>query len=266
MKICEFRPVGLFELFAAQYFDLSGATEKQPVSECEDSPGVYVTVALFHVIPPNQLEIVNHSCTCIFVNISYCPWIHYSKEFGKVHLDDILSTSRHPCTVQQVEAVELSEDILALEEARQAAWLVSSFWLQEVKLHTKEDPELQNMQNFVKNGWPKYASKVANNLAILCSKRHPFSIHWPASLWKLNCLFQKPEVRNTDKTAWWPHGRSQAFGIGKVLQTWIEHCQCCQPTKPSQQHKPLISTPLPNEPWMRVDADIWEFNKIMILL
>lgn len=29
--------------------------------------------------------------------------------------------------------------------------------------HTKDDPELQMVMHFVRNGWPKYASKVLDN-------------------------------------------------------------------------------------------------------
>lgn len=36
--------------------------------------------------------------------------------------------------------------------------------LDEVKEHTKDDPELQMVMHFMRNGWPKYASKVLDNV------------------------------------------------------------------------------------------------------
>ena len=39
-----------------------------------------------------------------------------------------------------------------------------------------------------------------------------------------------------------------------------EICKHCQVQKPSQHKEPLISTPLPDNPWSRVGADLLDFN------
>lgn len=72
--------------------------------------------------------------------------------------------SRHPSAALQPEKVELSGDILALEEVTQAAWLMSSSHLDEVKEHTRDDPELQMVMHFVSNGLLKYVFKVPDSI------------------------------------------------------------------------------------------------------
>lgn len=74
--------------------------------------------------------------------------------------------SRHPPAALQPEKVELSGDILALEEVTQAAWLMSSSHLDEVKEHTRDDPELQMVMHFVSNGLLKYVFKVPDSIKL----------------------------------------------------------------------------------------------------
>lgn len=61
--------------------------------------------------------------------------------------------SRHPSAALNLQTTELSDNILALKEATQAARLMmSSSRLDEVKKHTKDDLKLQVLMHFVSNG------------------------------------------------------------------------------------------------------------------
>lgn len=58
----------------------------------------------------------------------------------------------------------MAEDIEALEDATQTSWPMSSSRLDEIKQLTRDDAELQTVIRFMREGWPKYASKVPNSI------------------------------------------------------------------------------------------------------
>ena len=181
--------------------------------------------------------------------------------------------SRHPSSAAlNLEEVELSEDILALEEATQAAWPMSSSRLDEVKEHTRMDPELQLVMQHVSNGWPKYASKVPENIKPYYTVRDSLStchslllygdrIAIPRSL-RMEMVERLHDGHmgivkcreRAKQSVWWP-------GIGRALQEWIESCKQCQVAKPTQSSEPLMPTPLPDRPWQMVAADLCEVDK-----
>ncbi|MCI4394483.1 hypothetical protein PGIGA_G00169220 [Pangasianodon gigas] len=45
------------------------------------------------------------------------------------------------------------------------------------------------------------------------------------------------------------------------IQVYTESYTDCQTTKPAQRREPLMTTPLPDRPWMRVAADICEGDR-----
>lgn len=154
---------------------------------------------------------------------------------------------------------------------------MSSSRLDEVKERTKEDPELQMVMQFVRNGWPRYASKVPSSIMPYYAVKDSLSTCRNLLLYGdriaiPKCMRAEIGERLHDghmgivkcrerakQSVWWP-------GIGKALQKWIEHCKQCQVTKPAQNREPLMPTPLPDRPWSRVAADICEVDKINYLV
>ncbi len=56
------------------------------------------------------------------------------------------------------------------------------------------------------------------------------------------------------QSIWWP-------GISKEIQVFTENCTYCQTNKPTQHREPLMTTLLPDAPWVRIAADIFKVDK-----
>ncbi len=56
------------------------------------------------------------------------------------------------------------------------------------------------------------------------------------------------------QNVWWP-------GISKEIQVFTENLTYCQTNKPAQNQEPLMTTPLPDAPWVRIAADICKVDK-----
>ncbi|KAJ8009583.1 hypothetical protein DPEC_G00090380 [Dallia pectoralis] len=179
---------------------------------------------------------------------------------------------RNPLPKLEVDTVDLTEDVEALEDATQAAWPMSQTKLEVVREMTQGDAELQSVIHHVKNGWPRYPGQVVDNIKPFYSARDALStlgklllygnrIVIPLSLRSdiLERLHDGHQgivkCRERAKmSVWWP-------GIRKQIQKRVETCKECQVTKPSQRKEPLITTPLPSRPWEKIAADICEVNK-----
>ena len=59
--------------------------------------------------------------------------------------------------------------------------------------------------------------------------------------------------KRAQQTVWWK-------GINNDIQNTVESCQHCQIHKLAQRHEPMISTPLPSGPWLKIGADQLTFE------
>ncbi|KAK6490724.1 hypothetical protein HHUSO_G5370 [Huso huso] len=144
--------------------------------------------------------------------------------------------------------------------------------LEQVKQLTSEDPELQTVTQFVKEGWSKYAANVPESIKPYYSEKNCLSLSKGILLHGNRITIPKSlrqeiierlhdghygitKCRERAKmSVWWP-------GIGKEIQNTIQACKVCQEAKPTQHREPLMTTPLPDRPWKRVGADICELQK-----
>ena len=61
------------------------------------------------------------------------------------------------------------------------------------------------------------------------------------------------------KVLYWP-------GMGKDIETMVRKCAQCQQLQPKHQAEPLVPHQIPDLPWMKVGADIFELNGQSYLL
>ena len=59
-------------------------------------------------------------------------------------------------------------------------------------------------------------------------------------------------------SVWWP-------GVSKDIEALVQSCTECQKSA-TLPREPLIQSPLPNYPWEKVAADLFELNKTIYLL
>ncbi|RXN36190.1 Transposon Ty3-G Gag-Pol poly [Labeo rohita] len=180
--------------------------------------------------------------------------------------------SRHPSPTPQLGSVELTDDITALEESTRAAWPMSRSRLCEVVESTQADSELQAVMRYVKQGWPKYPSQLPEYVKPYYAVRDMLSVCHDLLIYSDRIIIpssMRAEVKRklheghlgitkcrerAKQSVWWP-------GISKEIQVFTENCTYCQTQKPAQRREPLMTTPLPEAPWVRIAADICEVGK-----
>ncbi|KAI2646083.1 Retrovirus-related Pol polyprotein from transposon opus [Labeo rohita] len=180
--------------------------------------------------------------------------------------------SRHPSPTPQLGSVELTDDITALEESTRAAWPMSRSRLREVVESTQADSELQVVMRYVKQGWPKYPSQLPEYVKPYYAVRDMLSVCHDLLIYSDRIIIpssMRAEVKRkiheghmgitkcrerAKQSVWWP-------GISKEIQVFTENCTYCQTQKPAQRREPLMTTPLPEAPWVRIAADICEVSK-----
>uniref|UniRef100_A0A8C1MGR5 Gypsy retrotransposon integrase-like protein 1 n=1 Tax=Cyprinus carpio TaxID=7962 RepID=A0A8C1MGR5_CYPCA len=185
--------------------------------------------------------------------------------------------SRHPSSTPHLDSVELMNDITALKESTRAAWPMSCSRLNEVIESTKTDPELQVVMKYVRQGWPKYPSQVPELVKPYFAVKDMLSVCDDLLVYSYRIVVpnvMRAEVKRklhdghmgivkcrerAKQSVWWP-------GISKEIQVSIENCAFCRINKPAQHREPLMNTPLPDAPWVRIAADICEVNKTNYLV
>ena len=197
--------------------------------------------------------------------VHHCP--------GKsLYLADALSRAPVKCPPEEVDTVVERE----AEKYLQA--VISSIPANEDRLDVyqqaqAEDTECSKLIDFCKSGWPKKAKgeikrfwqargKLTYSKGLLL---HGARIVVPKKLQKetlekihsghqgiLRCRLRVSE------SVWWP-------GVLNEVDQFIKTCPECQKaTVPSKE--PLLPSTLPDHPWEKVAADLFELNKATYLL
>ena len=167
---------------------------------------------------------------------------------------------------------ELNLDVEEYVEALVSLWPVSNHRLQEIKTETALDKDLRDVCDYVREGWPNNQSGVPAQLKPYFQERGNLSlvdgiltyegrIIIPAKLRRdiLSRIHESHQGltkcrQNASSSVWWPN-------ISSDLRNLIENCEKCQENRPAQQREPLLPTPLPNRPWEKLGADLFEFKK-----
>lgn len=144
--------------------------------------------------------------------------------------------------------------------------------MENIKMSTAADCELQSVIKLVRGGWPEYSGNVPLQVRAYMKVKNELSeadgllirgsrIIIPQSLRadilkKIHDGHQGlTKCRDRAKSSvWWP-------GLSAELKHTVMSCHTCQEQKRAQQKEPLISTPLPDRPWKRIALDLCELNK-----
>ncbi|CAI5681987.1 unnamed protein product [Oreochromis niloticus] len=155
--------------------------------------------------------------------------------------------------------------------ALEATAALSEKTLSGLRTAVAADSVLQAVRERHLNGWPARRKSLDRTLHSYWPMRNNISIHndiimigdkivIPQSfrqviLEKLH--FAHQGVQRTKARArrvlYWP-------GMSHDIETMLEKCQQCQQMQPKNQAEPLIPHQIPELPWMKIGADIFELN------
>ena len=164
---------------------------------------------------------------------------------------------------------ELCEEVTAYVDVVTSSWPVTSRRLQELRAATVHDADLQQVINYILNGWP--SADVAEQLRPYRQLQGELSV--VDGLVVYNCQIVVPASQRMEilqrlhethqglhkcreraqMAVWWP-------GMSKQLKELVATCRECQENKPAQRHEPLKTTDLPQRPWQQLGADLCSFK------
>ena len=145
-----------------------------------------------------------------------------------------------------------------------------SLRLQQLHEHSEQDPEYQQLKNFILNGFPSHRSQLPENckrywnvrehltlddnlivngchLLIPCAMRHQVLLQLHES--------HQGSVRTKQRarlSVYWP-------GIDNDIDNTILSCQQCQDCLPSNSREPLIQKPKPDRPFQKIAVDFCSY-------
>ncbi|XP_063072782.1 uncharacterized protein K02A2.6-like [Engraulis encrasicolus] len=177
--------------------------------------------------------------------------------------------SRNPLKVS--EASDTDEDVKAYVQAVMATRPVSDERLEKIRAATLQDEDLQRVTHYILRGWPTSMSQLPHTLQGYYKARAHLAeadglllyddrIVIPGSQQKevLSKLheghFGLTKSRERAKmSVWWP-------SIGPEITRCVTNCEFCITNKPTQNRETLMTTPLPNGPWQKIAADLFELD------
>ncbi len=177
--------------------------------------------------------------------------------------------SRNPLTHHGESDTEC--DVTAFVQSVLSTKPVSGDRLNAIKKATQQDPDLQSVCKYIRQGWPSQTSQLENTLHGFHAARAHLSEIDGLLLYDDRIVIpgsQRLEVlrqlhtghqgltkcrERANMTVWWP-------GIGRDITKTVETCEFCQVYKPTQKREPLMVTSLPDGPWQKIAADICELD------
>ncbi|XP_063046009.1 uncharacterized protein K02A2.6-like [Engraulis encrasicolus] len=192
----------------------------------------------------------------------------------EMHVADTLSRAVVSDCKDDVKEDLFEERVVHAMEATAA---LDEDTLSKLKGATATDSTLQQVIELHKKGWPRRQRSVPTNLHRYWSMRHNISIRdgilmtgdkivIPQSvkeqmLDRLHLAHQgilrsKAHAR---KVMYWP-------GMKHDIENQVEKCRPCQQNQPQNQKEPLIPHEIPELPWLKIGADIFELHGQSYLL
>ena len=194
------------------------------------------------------------------INIAYVP--------GKyVHVADALSRA---CLNEQPTDFELNNDMEVVVYS-----LVANVPMTEEKVTmesaTAKDDTLQALRKVVKTGWPSHRSKLPSSIAHYWHLRDEVheaegllflgeKLIIPQSMRQdvLNCIHEShfgiPKCKSRARAVvYWP-------GMSSAIERMVAKCSVCLKNQKENQKEPLLPHEVPQRPWQKLGADIFEQN------
>ena len=148
---------------------------------------------------------------------------------------------------------------------------ISKERLQELKMFTETDSELQTVMKMIKEGWPPHKKLVPPTIRCFWDIRNdlheaegiimksqklviPFNMrqHILELLHKAHLGIEKTKAR-ARATVYWP-------GISGDIETYIRKCKECQQYTYKNPKERFIAHPIPDTPWTKIGSDIFEHS------
>ena len=199
------------------------------------------------------------------LNVIYTP----GKE---LQIADTLS--RATISEQQENCDTFDEKVVYALEPTEA---LSADILEQLKNETLSDEVLQTLKNIHGHGWPQHRKQVDKRVIQYWPIRDTVSMRdgiifagerivlpskmRPNMLQRLHVAHQGMQrTKALARVHWyWP-------GMSKDIERMVESCATCQQFQPSLQREPMISHEIPELPWLKVGADIFEISGQSFLL
>ena len=181
--------------------------------------------------------------------------------------------SREPAIDDESQNIDsITQQVRVQVEEMKATWPASDQKLEELKEATRRDIQLPYVIQHTMQGWP------ANRQDVILAARDFYDIRQELSIYdglllRGNRIVIPYEHRKqtletihqghlginkcrerAGQAVWWP-------GIGKEIEATVSSCKICLSKRPSHRAEPLINTPLPERPFQKVAADLFEFEK-----
>lgn len=214
---------------------------------------------------PSRLQQMLLQLQCYDLNVIYTP--------GKELLiaDTLSRATTHE---QQTQCDIFDEKVIYALEPTEA---LSPETLDQLKVETQTDDVLQVLLGIHLQGWPQHKTQVDKKVTQYWPIRHTLSVRdgimfagdiiiLPNKMRSdmLNRLHVAHQgMRRTKALArvhwYWP-------GMTRDIEKMVESCATCQQFQPRQQREPTLSHDVPELPWLKVGADIFEISGQSFLL
>ena len=196
----------------------------------------------------------------------YRPKLVY-KAGKSLHLADTMSRAYLP-EADQSEHIDF--DVLTVVP-------VTNQKYQELQRATTEDTELSKLSEIILTGWPKGPAGLADNIKPYFAFRDELAtddsivyrgekIVVPQSL-RAEYIQQvhrghigiEATKRRAKDIIYWP-------GMDSDINDALLTCQICQTSRNHQQKEPLLSYPVPSQPWSIVATDMFQWRSLTYLV
>ena len=167
--------------------------------------------------------------------------------------------SRNSCKLEQEP--ETVEDVQAFVDLVESTRPATGDQLKRIREASAKDVQLLKVMEFTLEGWPTHVEEVSLQIREFVDSRGHLSmcnslltyddrIVIPADMREE--ILERIHTGHQDITkcreranlsVWWP-------GISKEIKTKVESCQFCQENQPSQRKEPLMTTDLPDRPYL----------------
>ena len=154
---------------------------------------------------------------------------------------------------------------------------LSTEMLQKLKSGTANDEILQLLQETHRQGWPRHRKQVHTKLVQYWPIRHTLSVIDEIMFAGDRIILPSPMRSDMLQTLHVAHQgmqRTKALarrhwywpGMSREIEQMVENCGTCQQFQPRNQREPLISHDIPELPWLKIGADIFEIKGQSFLL
>ena len=174
------------------------------------------------------------------------------------------------------------DDVLRSDVDAHVAYVASHLpastdMLETIQTKQQEDPQIRRVIYYTLHGWPD--DEDLTELQDYYAVRGQFSV-MGVSLLMFNGRLVIPEClraqmlerihddghmsltksrERAHASVWWPR-------LGPDLKVWVESCVFCQTHRRAQHAEPMVSSGLPERPWLKVGADLCQYGSQMYLI